>query len=78
MEYLSDGVIIAVVIGMVSSFKIAGLPSKFAPLVSILLGFAISVAFPMSHFGDTLIRGLIFGLSASGLYSGVKASITSN
>lgn len=66
---------VPVILGVVSVLKGVGLPSKWAPLVSLVLG--LGVAFLV---GGTLLTivlaGLTVGLSASGLYSGSKATFT--
>jgi hypothetical protein len=65
MEILSIPAILAIV----EALKMVGLDSKYAPIVSIVVGIAFGLA-----FGDW-VAGLILGLSASGLYSGVKKAI---
>ena len=62
---------IPLVLAVVELIKGFGLPGKFAPLVSVALGF---VAAYLLH--QPLIQGLVFGLSAAGLYSGSKASFS--
>ena len=65
---------VPVIVALVAVAKTAGLASKFAPLLAILIGL---VAFYFIGSGDiaaNLFQGVIVGLSASGLYSGVKAS----
>jgi hypothetical protein len=63
-----------VVIGLVEVAKRIGVPEKFAPLVSLILGLGLSflgfVANP--DLASTIIGGIIIGLSAVGLYSGTK------
>lgn len=61
--------IVPVIIGLVEVFKKLGMPSKFAPLVAVVLG-ALSVLIVANPF----LVGIIYGLTACGLYSGVKAS----
>jgi hypothetical protein len=50
------------------------LPSRVMPLLSILLGIAVGAIFPEAIDGGAL-GGLLGGLTASGLYSGGKATI---
>lgn len=52
---------------LVEMFKMAGLPTKFAPLASVIVGITFAVVTGM-HWGV----GLFAGLSASGIYAGVK------
>lgn len=71
---INYGVLVAVVIGLVEVAKRIGVPEKFAPLVSLILGLGLSflgfVANP--DLASTIIGGIIIGLSAVGLYSGTK------
>ena len=63
---------IPIIVGVVSALKMAGLPSKWAPVVSIVLGMGIALLVE-----DTttlrILGGLVIGLTSSGLYSGTKA-----
>lgn len=68
MEILSIPVLVAII----EMIKMAGLPSKYAPIVSVTIGILLGLLFSgvtTQGFGD----GLIIGLSASGLYSAGKA-----
>ena len=71
---INYGVLVAVVIGLVEAAKRIGVPEKFAPLVSLILGLGLSflgfVANP--DLVSTIVGGIIIGLSAVGLYSGTK------
>lgn len=60
---------IPAILAAVEASKMAGLDSKYAAIEAICIGliFGFIVEAPLT--------GLIFGLSASGLYSGVKAFI---
>jgi hypothetical protein len=62
MEILSIPAILAIV----EAFKMIGLPSKYAAIMAIGVGllFGFIVGSP--------VAGMVFGLSASGLYSGIK------
>lgn len=65
-------------IGLVQAIKQIGLNQKFAPLVAIAIGIALSVlAAPINSETITLsvFQGLIIGLTSVGLYSGVKNTI---
>lgn len=59
-----------IVYTMVEIFKMSGLPSKFAPLLSVLMGVGFAL---LSGLGWA--TGLFAGLAASGLYAGAKASM---
>ena len=74
---IETGVIIAIIIGLVAVAKKLGLKSKFAPVLALVLGVGINLA--VKYFGaetsELVIGGIIAGLTACGLYSGVKATI---
>lgn len=68
-------ILIPIVVGVVSAIKKAGVTSRYAPLLSIVLG--IIGVYLISDFaltGATALQGVLAGLSASGLYSGTKAT----
>ncbi|TXL65641.1 hypothetical protein FHP05_05830 [Cerasibacillus terrae] len=70
---LYDVAFVPLITGLVQVFKVAGLPKKFLPLVSLLLGIGGGVFYisPGDLKGGIII-GIVLGLSASGLYSGTK------
>lgn len=69
--------VIGVVLGVVEALKQAGLlPSRYAALAAALLGAIITSAVGIADASFSVISiltGIALGLSASGLYSGVKA-----
>lgn len=67
---------IPIVAGLVEIIKTAGLPSRYAPIVSLLVGIGVSYLFGWSEWQWGILNGVVYGLSASGLYSGVKAVAT--
>ena len=62
-------------LGLVAAIKQVGLPSKFAPLASIVLGIGL-VALTGAVWQADIAQGIIVGLAASGLWSGSKALFT--
>lgn len=63
--------IVALIIGLVKVARETGLPSKYAPALSILLGvtFGVSAAlYASSAVYVGVIGGIAAGLGASGLY----------
>lgn len=69
--------IIAAIMGIIEAAKRSGMPSKWAPLLSIALGLGGSFAFGGDgELPTTILEGIILGLSAAGLYSGTKAVVT--
>ena len=67
MELLSIPAIVAIV----ELVKGAGMPTKLAPVVSVVLGVCFSLVFCGMTI-DCVGTGLVLGLGASGLYSGGK------
>ena len=71
--------IVPLIVGIVEALKRAGLPSRDAPIVSILCGIAagfaviyVTTPVPGVHvWVQAVVWGVFYGLSASGLYSGI-------
>lgn len=68
------------IVGLVEAAKRAGLPSRYAGLAAIGIGVALFVAgvatqtWPeFTPWWEAIIAGVIAGLTASGIYSGMKA-----
>ena len=75
---ISSAVLIALIGGIVSAAKWAGLPSKYAGLLSLVLGLLLGGVAYMSGVEsayNAIISGAVMGLIASGAYSGTKAFI---
>ena len=68
-----DVALIPATMGLVEVAKRTGLPSKYAPIVSLVIGTCLGVATSLDNIGKGVIVGIAIGLSASGLYSGTKA-----
>ena len=66
---MPTALIIPAITGLVEAFKQTGLPTRFAPLVAIVLGVGSHWAVP----GVPILDGILFGLGAVGLYSGPRA-----
>lgn len=73
----------ALVLIVVQLFKMYGMPSKFAPLLSILLGVGFGVLSeleqpdvgpPIARWTAATIRGFLVGASASGIYAMISFS----
>lgn len=70
---------VPIIIALVQAIKMTNFVSdKFAPLVSIVVG--IMIAFIADHdsvdLSNTILSGVMFGLMASGLYSGISTTAT--
>jgi len=74
MEFSVYGIgIIPVIIALVELFKRAGVPNRWLPLLALALG--IVAGFVYLAPGDpakSVLVGIVMGLSAVGLFSGVK------
>lgn len=64
---------IPVTVGLVAVLKGIGLPSRWAPVASIALG-ALLISLIAPVWQVIVAQGIIVGLSASGLWSGAKAT----
>lgn len=71
MDYIAAGAIIS---GLVQAIKDTGIPSKFMPLVAIILGVIYSVYANTSYSFETILWGVTVGLSAVGMYEGAKGT----
>lgn len=65
--------IVPLILGLVEVSKRVGLPDKWSPLLSVVLGLisGLTVLFPGEPVKGVVV-GLALGLSATGLYSGTK------
>jgi hypothetical protein len=67
--------IIPLVVALVQAVKMMGVATKFSPIISIgagiLLGFLVNSEFTTAQ---SILSGVIYGLSASGLYSGITVT----
>lgn len=71
---LDTTIIVAVIVGVTEIVKGVGLPSKYAPLIA--LGLGLTASFGTDGFTTvSAFTGLVYGLTASGLYSGAKALV---
>lgn len=69
-------VLIPVILGLVEIVKILGLPKRFSPLVSLVLGILAGVIYVHpENLSAAILVGIALGLSAVGLYSGTKNTI---
>ncbi|SHI70517.1 hypothetical protein [Lutispora thermophila] len=73
---LSEAIIIPVIIAITEVLKSLGLPRKFSALVSLIMG-VIAGVFYLDHpeLKMRIFQGIIYGLSAAGLYSGTKNTV---
>jgi hypothetical protein len=66
---------VPLVVAITEVFKMSGFNTKFAPMISLVMGLAMSFLVNMdSGISQIIISGIVYGLSASGLYSSVKTT----
>lgn len=73
---ITTAVLLAVTIGVVEIFKQLGVDKRWCPLIALVVGVLLTVG--LAFFDATftvVVTGLTIGLSAVGLYSGVRATI---
>ncbi|TKD71031.1 hypothetical protein [Pseudalkalibacillus hwajinpoensis] len=74
MDITVDGIaLLPVIIGVVQLFKIMGFPTRFLPVLSIVIGIVLSYIYvDPEDFKKAFLIGLWLGLSATGMHSGFK------
>lgn len=72
----SAAAVIPVIVAVTQAIKLVGVPNKFAPIISIALGILVGFIFrhDSQDLSGTILQGVVYGLGASGLYSGVKTT----
>lgn len=68
------GAIVVVVISICESIKAIGVPSRYIPLISVILGILGSWTFDHINFLTTL-TGVILGLATTGGYRLIKTTL---
>ena len=65
-----------ILIGVVEVLKRLGLPSKYSPVVAVVMGVGLSFALNLNpSVSERTLEGVIAGLAAVGLYSGTRATV---
>ncbi len=73
---LNETVVIPIIMSMVEMLKGLGLPAKFSAIASVVLGAIIGIFFVDPNcFKTGIFKGIVYGLTASGLYSGTKNTV---
>lgn len=74
-----DIALIPIIVGLVELLKGIGLPKKWCPVASVILGIAGGIVYLCPNdLKMGIISGLVIGLSASGLYSSGKHMVIKN
>ena len=70
---INEAVIIPVIMSIVELVKGLGMPKKFSALIAVVVGALLGVFFiEPNSIRAGLLKGIVYGLTASGLYSGTK------
>ena len=69
-------ILVPIVVGFVQVLKVSGVPSRWAPLLSVVLGVLGATVLIGGALRADILQGLMVGLTASGVFSGVKALLT--
>lgn len=74
-DYLTKSlVVVPIILGIVQAIKMTAIPERYSAIISIVIGILIAfITANGTYWGYSIMGGLIYGLSASGLYSGTKA-----
>lgn len=72
---IETSILLAIIIGLTEAIKRIGLKTKYAPLCAIALSLGLTFV-TMGATTESLIAGLVVGLTSVGLYSGVKTTLT--
>lgn len=71
--HLTEAVVIPIIMSIVELAKGLGLPKKFSAITAVIVGIAAGVFFmEQQDIRMGIFKGIVFGLTASGLYSGTK------
>lgn len=78
-DVVNNAAAVPIIVALVQLFKMVdpeGKFSRFAPFISIGVGVLISflTRTPEITTSSAILSGILYGLSASGLYSGIKAT----
>lgn len=77
-DLITGGSAVLLIVAIIQIAKSFGMDTKYSPIVSVIIGVAASLA--LAYYGESMefiavARGLFVGLSAVGLYSGVKNTV---
>lgn len=73
MVIIDIALLITIVIALTEVFKHAAkVPNKYLPLLSVVLGIIGGVVYLEGSLKETILYGIIIGLSASGLFDQSK------
>jgi hypothetical protein len=66
---------IPLVVAIVEALKMSGFNPKLSPIISLIIGVGLSFLINANlTMGETVVSGIIYGLTASGVYSQIKTT----
>ena len=69
----SEAMVIPVIMSIIELAKGLGLPKKYSAVAAVIVGALMGVFFvEPDSFRIGLFKGIVYGLTASGIYSGAK------
>lgn len=68
--------LVPVVMALTQVVKAFVLDARWSPIVSLVLGVAAAFFVPAASLQLTVLQGVLIGLTASGLFSGIKTVAT--
>lgn len=72
----------AIVVAITEIIKDLGMASKYCRIFAIVLGIAIAIVNEMqtggANYGGAALRGLLVGVTATGLYATAKSTMSSS
>jgi hypothetical protein len=76
---VTNAAVVPIIVAIVQLFKMVGngnFMTKYAPFLSVGAGILVAFLTNFDHMAlhETFLAGILYGLSASGLYSGLKSS----
>ena len=73
---IRETLVVPIIVSLTQLAKELGMPKKFCALAAVVIGVIIGVFFLEPQCIKTgVFKGIVYGLSASGLYSGTKNTI---
>ena len=71
---LEYSIVTAIAMGVSQMIKKVGMPSKYIPLVCLVIGTLLAMVM-YGFTSEVMVNGLVASLTAMGLYSGTKATV---
>jgi len=73
---MEPAIIISLILGLTEAIKrLFKLDKRYVPALAVILGATIMFISGFGNYGYTILTGIIYGLSAVGLFSGVKNTL---